>query len=389
MEAHSTPPESRETPGDRPGGTDRHDSGAPTDRILSVVIVTYNEADRVGACVESVLRACGAGPPFEVFLVDSNSTDRTVDIAREYPISILQIPADDLTTPGAGRHVGAQAARGEYLLFVDGDMELTEGWLRRALALLDEHDDVAGVDGHLNESDAVGVEGVEMLHGVALYDAVAFEDVAGFDPHLRSLEDIELGYRLTLAGYRLLRLPDVVAHHPWDTGVGSVLLRWRNGYYVGLGQVVRKFHASPGILGKFLVRYRYPLLFNCWLVLGVAMAIVGVASGATVPLRSWGVLTATAVAAEVAWEGVVGTSRRVVEYALMPAGFVAGLVDPPRDPATFPLESVRTVEDATPILTGQPERPAAGGPEVARADGAELAPSSDASPAAQSEADGA
>ena len=53
-------------------------------RPLSVIITTYNEEVNVGDCIESALWAD------EILVVDSYSTDRTVEIAKSYPVTVLQ-----------------------------------------------------------------------------------------------------------------------------------------------------------------------------------------------------------------------------------------------------------------------------------------------------------
>lgn len=378
MEPHATPPAppaANRAGGDRPA-EDPDDAVTP---VLSVVIVTYNEADRIAGCIESVLAACREGPPFEVVLVDSNSTDGTVEIAREYPVTILRIASADLTTPSAGRFVGTEAARGDYLLFVDGDMELTTGWLPRALGVVREHDDVAGVDGYLNDAEATAVEPAEMLHGVALYDAAALSAAAGFDPFLRALEDVELGFRLRDRGYRLLRLPDVVARHPRPVGAREVLRRWHNGYYFGLGQVVRKSARRPAILGRFLARYRYPLAFQGWVGAGLGAA-VATATGAigAVAVAVWLACSVCLFAADAAWEGLDEALYRVSEYALMAVGFLRGLALGSRDPDEFPLEEAVPVTAPRRVQPGEGERPA--DPQVTPAGGEE-----DADPPAHTE----
>jgi len=99
---------------------------------LSVVIITQNEEDQIETCIQSIFAACRSVSAFEVVLVDSASTDRTVERAREYPVTILRIPEEHASN-GAGRFVGDQVARGELVLHVDGDMTLTETWLPRAI----------------------------------------------------------------------------------------------------------------------------------------------------------------------------------------------------------------------------------------------------------------
>src|SRR6056297_2890706 len=75
---------------------------------LSVVIITENEEDNIGDCIESVFAACRSVSAFEVILVDSASTDRTVEIAHEYPVTVLRIPDEHTVSCGAGRFVGDQ-----------------------------------------------------------------------------------------------------------------------------------------------------------------------------------------------------------------------------------------------------------------------------------------
>lgn len=90
---------------------------------LSVVIIAENEANRIGDCIESVLAAAArAVPAFEVILVDSASTDRTVRIAEEHPVTILRIPPEQTVSCGAGRYVGDRAAGGELVLHVEADL---------------------------------------------------------------------------------------------------------------------------------------------------------------------------------------------------------------------------------------------------------------------------
>src|SRR6188508_2186040 len=65
-------------------GTVEELKGAAGRKKLSVIVTTYNEEINVAECLESVLWAD------EILLVDSFSTDRTVELARGYPITVLQ-----------------------------------------------------------------------------------------------------------------------------------------------------------------------------------------------------------------------------------------------------------------------------------------------------------
>lgn len=323
-----------------------------TDPELSVIVPVYDEEDRIGTCLESVLAACRAAGPFEVIVVDSNSTDRTVEIATEYPVTVVRIPDDDLTTPGAGRYVGTELASADRLLYVDGDMRLAEGWLPEALDLLESAEDVAGVDGHLNDADgADGVERVDTLNGVVLYDRDALASVGGFDPFMDSLEDVDVGFRLTADGHRLLRTPSVAGYHPTTEGVSELRRRWRNGYFWGIGQAVRKSLDRPRVLAKHLWRFRFKLAVMGWLVLGgvgLAFVPVGVA---------WLAATLAVYLLGVKRQGASRATQRAIGYCLVVAGFVRGaLMDKPR-PESFPMGRVETVADGPTLTPADAQRP--------------------------------
>lgn len=317
---------------------DADEEASPT---VSVVIVTYNEADRIRRCLDSVFELCEEVPSFEVVLVDSNSSDETVSIASEYPITILRIPSDDLSTPSAGRYVGTQAADGEFVLFVDGDMELSDGWLPRACRLLREHPDVAAVDGHLNENRGqTEIENVGAVRGVALYDAKKLRAVGGFDPFLRSLEDIDLGFQLVEAGYRLCRLPVVVAEHPVSTGPQEPLRRLRNGYVRGTGQAVRKSVDSPRRLARHLHRLRNKLFAAAWGSLGAVSLL-------SPPLFvGWVLATAAGFCVLVSKKGFDEAVTVSIKQVLTLFGMFWGFRDAPRPASEYPLDRIETVKVA-------------------------------------------
>lgn len=307
---------------------------------LSVVVVTHNEEERIGACLESVFEACRTVEAFEVVLVDSNSTDRTVEMAREFPISIVDIPDDELTTPGAGRYIGTRYVDGDAILFVDGDMILADGWLPEALEYIRE-DGVAAVDGHLNEAPAGGsVQEVDSVRGVALYDRAALESVGGFDPFLESVEDIHLGFELDAAGYRLLRLPRLVASHPTAETISEPFRRWRRGYTVGTGQAIRRSLGSPRLLSKHLYRIRFRVVIGAWLALGGASLATG--GGALM----WLALSVVGFAAVARRRGGTASAGRWVFYKTsLLLGLVLGLLDQPRPRESFPMDRVEVLAE--------------------------------------------
>jgi len=312
---------------------------------LSVVIIAYNEEDRIEACLDSVFAACRTVGTFEVILVDSNSTDRTVARASNYPITVLRIRSDSLTTPGAGRYVGTQAARAETMLFVDGDMALTETWLPHALTYLKTHADVAAVEGCLNHSTQTEITEVKELGGFVLCDAGALAEVGGFDPYLRSNEDIDVGLQLTTNGYRLVRLPEVSARHHTEKAIREPLRRWQRGYYLGPGQMIRKWQTTPTVLRYLVRRQRYKLGVLAWVSVGIVSGFISL-------LFVWWVLLSVVLFSVIAAKiGVRGAATFLFAKSLGAAGLLVGLMQPTPNPETFPLSEVEVVTTGE-VLSG-------------------------------------
>ena len=90
--------------------------------ILSIIIPTYNEEEYLPTLLESIKKQ--NFKDYEIIVADANSTDRTREIAEEYGCIIV-----DGGLPAVGRNNGAKVANGEYLLFLDSDLKLTDEYL--------------------------------------------------------------------------------------------------------------------------------------------------------------------------------------------------------------------------------------------------------------------
>jgi len=87
--------------------------------LLSVIILTYNEEVNLPACLESL-----KGLDCEIFVVDSGSTDRTVEIARSYGAHVVEHPFETQARQlnWALQHL---PLKGEWVLRLDADERLT------------------------------------------------------------------------------------------------------------------------------------------------------------------------------------------------------------------------------------------------------------------------
>jgi glycosyltransferase involved in cell wall biosynthesis len=93
---------------------------------ISVIIIARNAESTIGECLDSVQK----NNPVETIVVDGNSTDRTVNIAREYT---RRVYSDGGRAKAYARQVGAEQATQEYIAYVDSDIILTEGSLTTML----------------------------------------------------------------------------------------------------------------------------------------------------------------------------------------------------------------------------------------------------------------
>ena len=114
---------------------------------ISFVIPAYNEEKSLPACLESVYKEIKRNPgiSFEVIVADNGSADRTSEVAKKYPGTIVVIE----TEKGANRarQTGFLKSTGDLLASVDADTVLPEGWVKRALDEFSKRNDLICLSG--------------------------------------------------------------------------------------------------------------------------------------------------------------------------------------------------------------------------------------------------
>jgi glycosyltransferase involved in cell wall biosynthesis len=186
---------------------------------LSVIVPAYNAAATLAECLEALAGVCGPGD--EILVVDDGSTDATAEIARQAGARVVETHGRG--GPAAARNLGARETSGEILFFVDADVVVHTEAVRRVRAALegdaaavfgsyDDHPRASGIISryrnllhHWTHQQATG-EPNTFWAGLGAVRRRAFEAVGGFDEArypVPSIEDIELGYRLRKAGFRI------------------------------------------------------------------------------------------------------------------------------------------------------------------------------------------
>lgn len=101
----------------------------PVEQKLSVIIITYNEEDNIRDCLNSVKWAD------EIIVIDSKSTDKTVDFAKEFTDIIF---LTDNLTYGQKRNIGIENASCDWIFWLDADERVTQE-LKKEIVNASEH----------------------------------------------------------------------------------------------------------------------------------------------------------------------------------------------------------------------------------------------------------
>ena len=162
----------------------------------------------------------------EVIVVDGCSTDRTLEIAGKYSVKVISAP---LNAPAAYNYA-LKIVESEIIGFIDADAKVEKEWLNKLVTYLDDPK-VAGVSGGIETWNKENVWarsiGYDLENRYArlkksvvriatmnlLMKKSVIEEVGGFDEHLPSQYDTDLGFRITSKGYKLLFDPNAKCYH--------------------------------------------------------------------------------------------------------------------------------------------------------------------------------
>lgn len=165
--------------------------------LVSVVITTKNEEKNIENCIKSIKTQTYPEDLIEIIVVDNNSTDRTKEIARKYTKNVFNKGPER----SAQRNFGISKAKGEYILFLDADMSLSEGVIAECVNKFTSSrvNELVGLyipEKILGDSFWCKVRDFERsFYDGTVIDAIRFfpkkvwEEVGGFDESLTGPED--------------------------------------------------------------------------------------------------------------------------------------------------------------------------------------------------------
>jgi GT2 family glycosyltransferase len=202
---------------------------------VAIVIPNWNGAQHLPECLDAVGELSYPQDRLEVIVVDNGSTDESRSVVEERYPNVRLVELQQNEGFAAACNAGAREARSECIAFMNNDMRAERMWLQRlvdAYAPGEGYVCVAGVILNWEGSRLDFVEGTVNFHGFAwqehfdkplredlisdgrellfacggsmLISRDVYLDLGGFDPaYFAYYEDVDLGWRLWLAGYKV------------------------------------------------------------------------------------------------------------------------------------------------------------------------------------------
>ncbi len=236
------------------------------DSLVSVIVTTKNSDKTLKTCLQSIKKQSYLR--VETIVVDNNSQDDTIQIAKQYTKSLYTVGPER----SSQRNFGVKKSSGEYLLFLDSDMKLSSKVVGECVALFKKKD-IKGIyipekiSGKLLFSKIRNFERsfyngtvIDAIRFVAKHD---FNKINGFDEHLIAAEDWDLDKRIRKLGKTAI-IKSPLFHDENDITFQKYIEKKK--YYAKfLNRYIKKWGADDKDIRRqlgFLYRYFYVFIEN-------------------------------------------------------------------------------------------------------------------------------
>ncbi len=264
---------------------------------LAVVAIGRNEGQRLRLCLESV-----ADYAATVVYVDSGSTDDSVELAESLGAHVVQLDQSVPFTAARARNIGIEHANRlvdtlEYVQVIDGDCELNNAWIDRAMKVMLDNPKVAIVCGRRRErypDRSVYNRLIDMewdtpigkassCGGDALIRLEAYYKVGGYNASLIAGEEPEMCFRLRDKGWEIERIAAEMTLHDADVHEFGLWFRRsvRSGYAFAMGKAMHGrsseqycVHEVKSIVQWALLLPAIALMLS-WITWGVSLLLLG------------------------------------------------------------------------------------------------------------------
>ncbi len=227
---------------------------------ISVIITTKNEEQVIENLLKSIKEQTYKN--FEVIVVDNNSIDKTVSIAKEYKTRIY-IKGPERS---AQRNYGVQKATGEYVLVLDADMVLTKNVLKELslindpMAVIPEKSYGTGPFVKFKIFEREFYEGEDSIEAPRYFNKKLFIKYGGYDESITGPEDYDLPLRIRKDGNKTSRIKSYILHN--ERNFNPIKSAKKKFYYASKAQVYAKRHKEMLLKqGNLLFR---PIFIKKW-----------------------------------------------------------------------------------------------------------------------------
>ena len=199
--------------------------------MISIVIISKDEAALDITVADVVNQAKDSTHPSEIVVVDA-SDGRLDHIRLRYEADVRWVqfkqPAGVRISIPHQRNAGVRAAHGEIIVFTDAGCRPEPEWLERLTAPLFQEENLTtgltlSMPGSTELYDRAARRALESLYLTECstinlaFRREVFDAVGGFDERFAYGSDIDFGWRLVDAGYRIRGVPNAVVRHDWGT----------------------------------------------------------------------------------------------------------------------------------------------------------------------------
>ncbi len=245
---------------------------------MDVVIVAYNSADYIGACIEALKSQ--TLQPDSITVVDNSPEDSPFAITNDLPGTEVIRRPENLGFSG-GANLGAQRGHSDAILFLNPDVTLSPSWIALAQEILKRTPEVGVLGGKLVYSDGVSIQhaGGTVEYPLATTTHVtsqeaarneydpdyvtgaamvvrrrAFEDLGGFDTSFYPVyyEDVDLCFRAKKRGWRVVYSPVLLGSHIGSASIDRDSFEYYLWTHSQRLKFVLKHHTSEQLLRDFV-----------------------------------------------------------------------------------------------------------------------------------------
>lgn len=208
-----------------------------TNPLVSIIVPTKNSEQTISACIQSIKKQ--TYKHIECIIVDNHSSDDTQNLAKTHGVQVL-VAGNERSSQ---RNTGAAYAHGEFLVFIDSDMELAPEVIEECVIITARNPATQAI---VIPEDSFGTTlwatcknferstyaNTSWLHGARFFRSSAFTAISGFEKDMISAEDFDIHTKtVDTFGQSAIKYSSIaIRHNEGALTLGKLL---RKKYYYG------------------------------------------------------------------------------------------------------------------------------------------------------------